>query len=177
MRKLLIGLVAVVLVFLGYVSTRDGTFLYARSGVINASAEEIYPYLSSFKMASQWSPYEKKDPTLKRTFLGADGEVGSVMEFDGNSDVGAGRLEFLKIVPTQLVELKLTMTKPIHAENLIQYKLTPEGAGTRFTWSMSGDGGYLTKLVSVFIDCEKMIAGDLDQGIANLKTLVETAGK
>ena len=95
------------------------------------------------------------------------------MEFEGNSDAGSGKLEMLSIAPNQLVDIKLTMTKPIFAENLIQYKLTPEGQGTRFTWSMSGDGGFMTKLMTVFIDCEKMVGDQFNAGIANLKTIVE----
>ena len=172
-KKIGLAFLVVLVLFLGYVSTRQGTFYYERSGLINAPAEKIFPYLSNFKMGSQWSPYEKIDPNMKKTFTGNDGEVGSVMEFEGNSDAGSGKLEMLSIAPNQLVDIKLTMTKPIFAENLIQYKLTPEGQGTRFTWSMSGDGGFMTKLMTVFIDCEKMVGDQFNAGIANLKTIVE----
>ena len=167
------GISALLIVFFGYVATREGKFRYERSGVIDAPAEKIFPYISNFKLGGQWSPYEKKDPDMKRTFTGADGAVGSTMEFDGNKDVGSGRLEILKIVPNELVDIKLTMLKPFVGENFIEYKLTPEGSGTRFSWSMSGDGGYITKLMTLLIDCEKMIAGDFTVGIENLKTVVE----
>ena len=96
------------------------------------------------------------------------------MEFEGNSDAGSGKLELLSLVPNQTVDIKLTMTKPFHAENLIQYSLTPEAQGTKFTWAMSGDGGFLGKLMTVVIDCEKMIGDQFNQGIANLKTVVES---
>lgn len=172
--KILIGIVAVLVVFLGYVSTREGQFNYSRSGVINAPAEKIFPYLSDFSKGGEWSPYEKIDPNMKKTITGAPAQVGHAMDFEGNSDAGSGRLEMLRVVPNELVEIKLIMTKPVHAENIVTYKLTPEaGGGTRFTWSMSGDGGFLTKLISVFIDCEKMIAGQFEVGINNLKTLIE----
>lgn len=172
-KKIGLGLLVVLVLFLGYVSTRQSKFYYERSGLINAPAEKIFPYLSNFKLGSQWSPYEKIDPNMKKTFTGNDGEVGSIMEFEGNSDAGSGKLEMLSIAPNQLVDIKLTMTKPIFAENLIQYKLTPEGPATRFTWSMSGDGGFMTKLMTVFIDCEKMVGDQFNAGIANLKTIVE----
>ncbi len=88
--------------------------------------------------------------------------------------VGAGSLELLKVETNKSAEIRLHMTRPMTADNLIVYTLTPEAEGTRFTWSMSGDGGFLGKLVSVFIDCEKMVAGQFEQGISNLKNLVES---
>ena len=174
LKKIGLGVLAVLILFLGYVSTRDGKFRYERSGVINATPEQIYPYISNLKNGEKWSPYEKVDPNMKKSFTGEDGQVGSVMEFEGNSDVGSGKLEILSLVPNQAVELKLTMIKPFYGENLIQYRLTPEASGTKFTWAMSGDGGFMGKLMTVLIDCEKMIGDQFNQGIASLKTVVES---
>lgn len=171
--KIGLGVVVALVLFLGFVSTREGKFRYERSGIINAPADKIFPYLSQFSKGGLWSPYEKRDPNMKKTFAGEDGKVGSIMEFDGNSDVGAGKLEMLAVVPNERVEIKLTMTKPFTAENLIEYKLTSEGSGTRFAWIMSGDGGFLGKLIATIIDCEKMVAGDFTLGIENLKQVVE----
>ncbi|MGE0764557.1 MAG: SRPBCC family protein [Bdellovibrionales bacterium] len=141
--------------------------------MIESSSDRIFPYLISFKRGAEWSPYEKIDPNMKHNYIGEDGQVGSIMEFEGNQDAGAGKLEFLKIIPNELVEIKLTMLKPFYGENLVQYKLTPQGGGTRFTWSMSGNGGFMGKLINIFIDCEKMVGDQFSAGIQNLKTLVE----
>jgi hypothetical protein len=173
-RKVILAIGAVLVIFLGWVSTRESKFHYERSGLIEASASKIFPYISNFKRGAEWSPYEKLDPNLKRTFSGTDGTVGSVLEFEGNVNAGSGKLEILKLIPDQLVDIKLTMTKPMYGENLVQYRLTPEGSGTRFTWSMSGDAGFMGKLFGVFIDCEKMVGDQFNQGIANLRQLVET---
>lgn len=173
LKKIGLSLGIILIVFLGYVSTRPSFFRYERSGVINAPADKIFPYLSDFKLGGEWSPYEKVDPNLKRNFIGSGTEVGSVMEFEGNSEAGSGRLEMLKIVPNQAVDIKLIMTQPMHVENLIQYSLIPEAEGTRFTWVMSGDGGFMSKLIGVLVDCEKMVGGQFEQGITNLKALVE----
>ncbi|WP_413612738.1 SRPBCC family protein [Bdellovibrio sp. HCB-110] len=171
----IVGLIIAIIVvgFLGYVSTRDGKFRYDRSGVINAPPEKIFPYLVDFKKGAEWSPYEKVDPNMKKTFSGPEAQVGSIMEFEGNKDAGSGKLEILRIVPNEAVDIKLTMIKPMHAENLVEYKLTPEGTGTRFSWSMSGDGGFFGKLITVLIDCEKMVGDQFSEGINNLKTVVE----
>ena len=114
---------------------------------------------------------------MKTNFKGSDAQVGSVMEFDGNREAGSGKLEVLRLVPNRAVAIKLNMTSPFRAENLVEYRLTPEEAGTRFSWAMSGDGGFMGKLVSTFIDSEKMVAGDFETGIANLKTLAESEKK
>ena len=173
--KILIILLSLLVAFLGYVSTRKSEFRYVRSGLIHAPAEKIFPYLSSFEKGGEWNPYDRRDPNTKRTFKGTEGAVGSIMEFDGNRDAGAGSLEVMKVVPNQRVEIKLIMTRPIPAENLIVYALTPEGDQTRFSWEMSGDGGFVGKLIGVFMDCEKMLTADFDAGIQNLKSRVESS--
>lgn len=173
-KKILLSLVIILIVFLGYVSTREGKFNYEKSTVINASADKIYPYISNFKNGSAWNTFDQKDPNIKRTFIGNDGEAGAKMEFEGNAEAGSGYLEMLSVTPNAEAQMKLVMTKPFHAENQIVYKLSPEGEGTRFTWTMSGDGGFLGKLINVFIDCEKMITGEFEKSFQNLKAVVET---
>lgn len=172
--KIGIAVVIILVVFIGYVSTRDGKFRYERSGVIKASAEQIFPYISNFRMGEQWSPYEKIDLNMKKTFAGNDGQVGSTMEFEGNSNVGSGKLEMLQIVPNESVQIRLTMLKPMHGVNIIDYKLTAEPEGTKFTWIMTGEGGFMSKLMNVLIDCEKMVGDQFSQGINNLKTVIES---
>ncbi len=172
--QILVVLGIAVLAFLTYVITRPAQFRYERSDIIVAPPEKVFPYLSHFKLGEQWSPYEKIDPKMRKTFSGTDGQEGAVMEFDGNKEAGSGKLEMLKILPNQSVDIRLTMLKPFYAENLVQYKLTTEPAGTRFTWTMSGQNGFLGKLISVIIDCDKMIAGQFSKGISNLKTVIES---
>lgn len=171
--KLVGGLVVLIVLFLAYVSTRTGVFRYERSGLIQAPPERIYPYISDLRKGGLWSPYEKRDPAMARNFSGPEAAAGSKMDFDSKQGAGSGSIEILKLMPNQGVDLRLIMTKPIHAENLVEYRLKPEAGGTRFYWIMSGDGGFFTKMLSVFIDCEKMVASDFEVGIANLKQIVE----
>jgi hypothetical protein len=171
--KVVSGIAVVVALFLGYVSTRPSHFRWERSGDINAPPEKIYPYLTQFKLGSQWSPYEKDDPNMKKSYSGADGTVGSAMDFESKTS-GAGRLEILEMLPNQSVKIRLLMTKPMAADHLVEYQLSSNGASTHFTWVFSGEFGFLGKLVSVFIDCEKMTTDQIDKGINNLKTLIES---
>ena len=174
LKKILLGVVGVLVLFLIYVSTRSGAFSYERNGLIKAPPEKIFPYLNNFKMGAEWNPYEKKDPNMKKTYSGPTEGPGSIMEFEGNSEVGSGKLEIQREIPNSSVALQLEMTKPVHGLNLIEYMLKPEGENTRFIWTMSGNGGFPMKLMSVFVDCEKMVTADFEVGIQNLKTLVES---
>ncbi len=171
--KILLAVAVLLVLFLGYVSTKEGHFVYERNGLIQTTPEKIYPLISTFVGGKMWNPYANKDPNMKVSLKGADGQVGSIMEFDGNKEAGAGSLEILKLVPNQSVQMQLRMTKPFQAENLIEYSLTPEAGGTRFSWKMSGDGGFMGKLINVFIDCEKMVTKDFVVGIENLKKIAE----
>ncbi|MCK6597144.1 MAG: SRPBCC family protein [Bdellovibrionaceae bacterium] len=173
-KKFALATVIGLVLFLGYVSTKPSKFHYEKSVLINATADKIFPYLSNFKMGKEWNPFDQRDPNITRKFLGFDAQVGSVMEFEGNSDAGSGRLEILKIVSNELVEIRLIMTKPMAADNLIQYKLRTNGTGTEFTWSMSGDGGFVGKLFCTFIDVEKMMLDQFEIGFTNLKKIVES---
>lgn len=171
----IVGLVIVVLlvILIVFIATRDPHFQYERTGVINAPPEKIFPYLSTFEGGHAWSPYERIDPTMKMKVIGPDGQVGTVMEFEGNKNAGSGKLELLKITPNKEVAVRLVMVKPFPADNVVEYRLTPEGTGTKFTWSMSGENGFFGKMINVFIDCEKMNGDMMNQGIKNLKDVVE----
>lgn len=171
-----VGLVLLVVIvgFAIFVSTRESQFSYERSGLIQAPPDVIFPYISSLRLGQEWSPYAKADPNMKVTFSGVDGQAGSAMEFEGNGNVGSGKVEILNMIPNESVELKLTMIKPFHVENLIRYTLSREENGTRFTWRMTGENGFIGKLISVLIDCDNMIGSQFSEGIENLKNLIET---
>lgn len=150
-------------------------FHYERSGIINASPGAIYPYLSDLHLGSEWSPYEKLDPQMKRTFKGAATEVGAIMEFEGNDEVGAGRMEIVATDPDRFVELELEFFRPFKGVNRVRYVLTPEPTGTRFTWIMTGKNPFLSKIVCLFLNIEKMIGDQFEAGIKNLKDVVENS--
>ncbi|ASD62281.1 SRPBCC family protein [Bdellovibrio bacteriovorus] len=171
--KVVVGMLVVVALFLAFIATRKGEFRYEVSEVIAAPPEKIFPYISDLKLGGEWSPFEKVDPNMKKEFIGEPNQVGSKMTFAGNKDAGAGSIEIIRIIPNELVQLRLLMTEPLAADNIVEYRLTPEGQGTRFSWSMSGNGGYVGKLVTFFIDCEKMVTDQFRQGFENLKAIVE----
>ena len=172
-KKIAIVIAVLVAALLVYAATRPDTFQVERTGTIKATPEAIYPYLSDFRKGEAWSPYEKKDPAMKRTFFGAESGKGSVYEFAGNKEVGAGRLEIIDAVPPTRVVLSLDMREPFAGHNTIEYTLEPVGNGTKFTWAMHGLVPYPAKVMSVFFSMDKMIGRDFETGIANLKAIVE----
>lgn len=173
-KKILISLFIIILGFIAYVASRPNHFRYERSGLIHASPEKIFPYLRNFKLGNEWVPFNKIDPNVKQTFTGPAEGVGAGMVFVGNSQVGEGKIEILSEVPNSVVQMKLEMFKPMKGVNTVEYTLTPDTDGTKFTWAMWGDQPFLGKLVGVFIDCEKMVGDQFEKGIQNLTTLVET---
>lgn len=173
LKKILIAIVALLCAFLAFVATREGKFHYERSGVIQASPEKIFPYLISFQKGQEWSPYTKADPQMKISYSGTEGALGSVMQFESNQ-AGSGHLELVGMLANKSVDIRLVMAKPFAADNQVHYSLEPVEGGTKFTWAMDGEGGFMGKLISVVINCEKMVGDQFSEGIANLKKLVES---
>jgi len=173
-KKIAIAFVLVVAAVLLFAATRPDRFRVERSLDIKAPATKIYPYMSDFHKGDLWSPYEKKDPAMKRTFSGPENGKGAVYEFNGSTkSVGKGRLEIIDAVPPTKVVLTLDMIEPMKGHNIVEYTLKPEGDSTKVTWAMEGQNTYLTKVICLFISVDKMVGQDFEAGLANLKALAE----
>jgi uncharacterized protein YndB with AHSA1/START domain len=170
-----IGIAAAVLIagVLIYAAMQPDTFRIQRTASIQAPPERIFAVLNDFQQSQSWSPYEKKDPAMKRAFSGAPVGKGSVYEFDGNKDVGSGRIEIIESLPPKKVTLQLDMIEPFKASNLVEYTLEPKGEATEVTWAMSGHAPFLSKLICLFIDMDTMVGTDFEVGLANLKAVTE----
>lgn len=167
-------LIAVPLVvILALAATQPDTFRVQRATAIKAPPETIFPLINDFHAWEAWSPYEKKDPGMKRTLSGAATGKGAIYEWDGDSNVGAGRMEITRSSPSSKVALNLDMIKPLTAHNVVEFTLKPEGDATTVTWSMKGDAPYFAKVVHVFFDMDSMVGTDFEAGLANLKALAE----
>jgi len=170
--------VAVILVLavggvLAYAATQPDDFRIARSTTIQAPPEKIYPLMSDFRRGMEWSPYEKKDPDMKRRFSGAQSGKGAIYDFEGNGDVGAGRLEITEASPPSKVVLRLDMIKPFQGSNIIEYSILPKGNASEVTWAMHGQQPLLAKAICLFFNMDKMVGADFEQGLASLKAIAE----
>jgi hypothetical protein len=163
-------LIAGVLVF---AARKPDTFRVQRATAIGAAPDKIFPLINDFKNWGSWSPYEKKNPAMKRTFSGQTSGKGAVYAWDGNSQVGKGRIEIIDTSAPARVTIKLDMIKPMEGHNIVHFTLESHGGATQITWAMRGSCAYVAKLMSLFCDMDKMIGKDFETGLENLKALAE----
>lgn len=154
-------------------STKPDTFRIERSAVINSPADRIFSVLSDFHQWGGWSPWENKDPDMKRTFGGPERGKGALYGWEGDKNVGTGRMEILEAnTPSKLV-IKLDFLKPFEAHNTAEFTMLPQGSATNVHWVMHGPSSFMAKVMHVFINMDKMVGKDFEAGLANLKHLTE----
>jgi uncharacterized protein YndB with AHSA1/START domain len=162
--------VAVVLVL---AARKPDAFSVHRSAAIKASPEKIYPLIADFRNWGLWSPWEKKDPAMKRSFSGPESGKGASYAWEGNKDVGKGSMTVADVDPPSKVALNLDFEKPFEAHNIVTFTLTPKGDTTEVVWSMEGPTPFIGKIMHVFIDMDRMVGGDFETGLANPKAAAE----
>ena len=170
----IIGIIVVVLVagILILAATKPDTFRIERHASIKAPPEKVFAVINDFNRWGAWSPWEKKDPAMKRTF-GATSGKGAVYAWEGNKDVGQGHMEIAESVPSSRVAITLDFVKPFEAHNLVEFTLEPKGDVTDVKWAMRGDTPYFAKIIHVFINMDSMVGKDFEAGLANLKAAAE----
>jgi hypothetical protein len=177
MLKILAIIVVVVLVVIAgvliYASTRPDSFRVQRSVGIKAPPAKIFPLIDDLKAWAGWSPYEKKDPAMKRSFGPITVGKGATYEWQGNRDVGQGHMEILDAIAPNKVLIKLDFVKPFEAHNMAEFTLEPKGDTTLATWAIYGPSAFVTKVMGLFIDMDSMIGKDFEAGLADLKTAAE----
>jgi uncharacterized protein YndB with AHSA1/START domain len=154
-------------------ATRPDTFRVQRSANIKAPPEKLFALMNDFHQWEAWSPWEKVDPAVKRVYSGASRGKGAVYEWNGNNDIGQGRIEIVESLPPSKVVLKIDFIKPIEAHNTIELTLATQGDSTTVTQAMYGPSSYVHKLMGVFCSMDKMVGEKYEEGFANLKSIVE----
>jgi carbon monoxide dehydrogenase subunit G len=167
---IVVVLIAAVLIF---AATKPDTFRVRRAASIKAPPEKIFALINDFRRWDAWSPWEKKDPEMKRTFGAATSGKGAVYAWEGNKNVGQGRMEIAESVPPSKITIKLDFVKPFEAHNIVDFTLEPKGDSTDVTWSMQGDTPYFAKIIHVFINMDRMVGTDFETGLANMKAIAE----
>lgn len=162
-------LIAAVLI---YAATKPDSFRIERITTIKASSEKISTYLIDFKQWAAWSPWEEKDPAMKRTYSGAATGKGAIYGWEGNKNVGTGRMEILDVQP-QKVTVKLDFLAPFEAHNTAEFTLQPQGDTTQVAWAMHGPANLMTKIIHIFMSMDKMVGPDFETGLAKLKAAAE----
>jgi len=154
-------------------ANKPDRFHIERAIRINAPAEKIFPLINDFRNWVAWSPWEKKDPALKRTYGGAQSGTGATYAWEGDRNVGQGRMEIAEASAPSRIVIKLDFIKPFEAHNIVTFTLAPQGDATHVTWAMDGPNLFIGKVISVFMSMDRMVGKDFETGLANLKSAAE----
>jgi uncharacterized protein YndB with AHSA1/START domain len=174
----IIAIIAVVLaiaiaIVLILAATKPNTFSVQRAITVRAPAEKVFPLINDFHQWGSWSPYENRDPAMKRSYSGPASGKGAVYGWEGNKNVGSGRMEILEASAPSKIVIKLDFMAPFEAHNTAEFTMLPQGDATNVTWLMRGPAPFMNKLMQVFMNLDNMIGKDFEAGLANLKQLTE----
>jgi uncharacterized protein YndB with AHSA1/START domain len=154
-------------------ATKPDTFRVQRAASIKAPPEKVFALINDFNQWGTWSPWENKDPAMKRTFGATTSGKGAKYAWEGNKDVGKGSMEIAESSSPSKVMIKLDFMMPFEAHNTVDFTLEPRGDKTNVTWAMQGPTPYLAKIMHVFINMDSMVGKDFEAGLANLKAAAE----
>lgn len=170
-----IAIVVIVLIagVLLYAATRPDTFRVQRSASIQAPPEKIFPLINDLHSHIAWSPWEKKDPAMKKTHSGAASGAGAIYEWEGNKEIGQGRMEITESSPFSRIVMAMHFIKPFEAHNTAEFTLEPTGDATTVTWAIYGPNPYLAKVMHLIFNMDRMIGKEFEAGLASLKAITE----
>ena len=174
-KKTLAVVAALVGIFLIVVLTRPGTFRVERSAPIAAPAAVLFEQVDDHHKFAKWNPFLKLDPNVKNTYSGPESGVGAACSWDGNKDIGAGTATITESKPGQLVRQRMDWARPMEATATVEFTFKPAGDKTTVTWAMHGKNNFMGKLMSLFMDCDKMCGPQFEQGLADLAKVVAAA--
>ena len=171
LKKILLALLVVIAGLVLYVASRPDTFHIERSATMTAPPAVVFARLNDFHAWQDWSPWEKIDPAMKKTFGGPESGPGATYAWAGNDKVGEGSMEIKTATRPSNLGIELKFLKPFEATNQASFALAPEGTGTKVTWNMDGKHNFMSKTMCVFMDMDKQVGGDFEKGLADLRTV------
>ena len=169
--------IAAVLAFVVlFAATKPNTFRVQRSVTIDAAPEKIFPLIDDFHNWPGWAPQDKEDPSMKRTNSGAASGTGAVSDWDSSGSAGKGRMSIIESTPPTRVEVKVDFVTPFAAHNFNEFILEPtlgSGPATKVTWTMQGSNLYVMKLMSTFMNMDRVMGKHFESGLNHLKKAAE----
>lgn len=173
LKRILLAVAAVLLLFSAYVAMLPSTFRIERSAIFVAPPAAAFAEVNDFRNWQQWSPWAKLDPDAKATFEGPQSGEGAVFKWQGNAEVGKGSMTLVESKPDERVRIRVDFEEPWPATSTSEFTFKPDGPRTIATWAMHGEQGFLEKVVCLFMNPDKMVGGQFEKGLASLKTIVE----
>lgn len=166
-------IVITVVAFLGFIAPK--TFHISRSVVIGRPKDQVFEFVKYVKNQDLWSPWNKKDPDMKKTYTGVDGEVGFINAWDGNKDVGAGEQEIIGYAEGELMQSKLRFFRPWKSESDAYLRVEAiDGEFAKVTWGFSGKNKFPFSIFMLFMDMDKAVGKDFEEGLNSMKSYLES---
>jgi len=175
LKKIVIGLAAVIAVFVIVVALQPSEFRIERSATISAPPAKVFEQVNDFHKWDDWSPWAKLDPNAKAAFKGPASGEGAIFEWAGNSEVGEERMTLIESRPHQHIRIRLDFVKPMADTSTAEFTFKPEGDRTTVTWAMFGRVNFIAKAICMFMNRDEMVGGYFEKGLANLKAVMEAA--
>lgn len=176
-KKILIVLTGLIAVFLIVVALQPSGYAIARTKTMAAAPAVVFAQVNDLHKWEAWSPWAKLDPAAKNTFEGPQEGTGAVLRWAGNDQIGEGSMTIVESKPAELVRIRLDFLKPMAGTSESQFTFAKEGDGTVVTWTMTGKNDFIGKAFCLFMNMDKMVGGQFEQGLTNLKRVVETPAK
>jgi len=173
MAIIAVVLAAAIAVVLLLAAAKPDRFSVRRTAMVMAPPDKIFSLIDDFHRWGSWSPWETRDPAMTRSYSGAESGKGAVYAWDGNRNVGSGRMEILDASSPSKIVIKLDFFKPFEAHNTAEFTMQPQGGATEMIWVMHGPAPFMSKVMQVFMNMDSMIGKDFEIGLANLKRLAE----
>ena len=177
MLPIFLALAFIAILVIIVIAGQPDEFKVTRFAKISAPPDKIFPHVNDLHKWEAWSPWAKLDPNAKNSFEGAASGAGAAMKWEGNRKVGEGRMSITESRANELVRVKLEFLKPFKATNTAEFAFQSEGGQTGVTWSMSGKNNFISKAFGLIMNCDKMVGGEFEKGLAAMKSVAEAAGK
>ena len=177
LKKFLIGFGIILVVFVVIVAFQPSQYRVERRATVPAPAAVVFAQVNDFHNWEAWSPWAKLDPAIKQTYEGAPAGTGAIYSWAGNGKVGEGRMTLTESRPSDLIKIKLEFIKPFASTCDTEFAFKPDGNQTTVNWSMSGENNFIAKAFCLFMNMDKTVGGDFEKGLAQMKAVVEAAGK
>jgi Polyketide cyclase / dehydrase and lipid transport. len=174
--NILLGFVALIAILLIVVALRPAEFRVERSATIAAPAIELFEQVNDHRKFAVWNPFMKFDPNVKNTYSGPDSGVGAACSWEGNNKIGAGSATIIESKPGELVRQRMDWLRPMKGTSTVEFTFKPAGEKTVVTWAMYGKNGFMGNLFGLFINCEKMVGPQFEQGLAELGKVASATG-
>lgn len=164
---------ALLLAFLVYVALQSPEFKISRSATISAPPARVFAHVNDFHRWEDWSPWAKLDPDAKADFAGPSEGAGAQFSWAGNNKVGEGTMTIVESRPNEVIRIRLEFLKPFPATNQAEFTFSPEGEGTRVTWTMTGTNNFIARIFCTVMRMDRMVGRDFEKGLASMKAIVE----